>query len=443
MGKDIISSMPNEIIAMILTLLTLKEAVRTSILSRRWKNLWTFFSGFLTFDNSMKTLHMYRDRKTSKRKKCIQFVNEWEKFMSNLERVLRSITSPSLQGLRICIDMGNPQKLADLIKFAADKSVQVLDLDFSYNFISPFIGISDSIRNVLSPALVQMQPLRNLRVLRLAAVDVDDEVIHYFLASCPFLEILVIKESRILEHLRVWGHGLRLKHLELVECKISHIEIYAENLVTFRFNCFQKIENFNLEWIPSLTEASFGGQYSCYLQSNMHDIVVHQLLSQLLVLNLELRAFDLTFLEDLPMFTNVKHLELTIPHVCGMELDRPISLLTAFPSICLLKLKFYRSRLGALPVQPWVANLECEFPKLRELEVSGYRRDPSQIEMLTSIFENAPNLKKIAVDPLSAIHVHRSNDVKDWIRESNHETTLWFVDGLKQYVPPHVELFVL
>ncbi|OIV99335.1 hypothetical protein TanjilG_17145 [Lupinus angustifolius] len=443
MGKDIISSMPNEIIAMILTLLTFKEAVRTSILSRRWKNLWTFFFGFLTFDSSMKTLHMYRDRKTMKLKKCIRFVNRWEKFMSNLEHVLRSITSPSLQGLRICIDMGNPQKLADLIKFAADKSVRVLDLDFSYHFISPFIGVSDRIRNVLSLTLVQMQSLRNLRVLRLAAVDVDDEVVHYFLATCRFLEILFIKESRILEHLRVWGHGLRLKHLELVECKISHIEIYAENLVTFRFNCFQKIETFNLEWVPSLTEASFGGQYSCYLQSNMHDIVLHQLLSQLLVLNLELRAFDLTFLQGLHKFTNVKHLELTIPHVCGMELDRPISLLTAFPSICLLKLKFYRSRLGSLPMQPWVANLECEFPNLRELEVSGYKRDPSQIEMLTSIFENAPNLKKIAVDPLSAIHVHRSNDVKAWIRERNHESTMWFVDGLKQDVPPHVELLVL
>ncbi|KAE9620552.1 hypothetical protein Lal_00019570 [Lupinus albus] len=423
MGKDFISSMPNEIIAMILTLLTLKEARRTSILSRRWKNLWTFFSGFLIFDNSMKTLQMCRDRKTLKLKKCTHFVNEWEKLMSNLEHVLRSLTSPSLEGLRICIDMGNPQKLADLIKFAADKSVRVLDLDFSYHFISTFIGVSDSIRNVLSPTIVQMQSLRSLRVLRLAAVDVDGEAIHYFLASCPYLEILFIKESRILEHLRVWGHGLRLKHLE--------------------FNCFQKIETFNFEWIPSLTEASFGGQYGCYLQSNMHDIVVHQLLSQLLVLNLELRAFDMTFLEGLPKFTNVKHLELTIPHVCGMELDRPISLLTAFPSIYLLKLKFYRSRLGPLPMQPWVANLECEFPNLKELEVSGYRRDPSQIEMLTTIFENAPNLKKIAVDPLSPIHVHRSNDVKAWIRESNHETTIWFVDGLKQYVPPHVELLVL
>lgn len=95
------------------------------------------------------------------------------------------------------------------------------------------------------------------------------------------------------------------------------------------------------------------------------------------------------------------------------------------------------------PEQPWKAALKHEFPNLRELEVSGYRRDPSQIELLTSIFENAPNLKKIVVDPLLSVYRHKSDDVKAWIREQCRDTTIWFVDGLKPYVPPLVEVIVL
>ena len=39
------------------------------------------------------------------------------------------------------------------------------------------------------------------------------------------------------------------------------------------------------------------------------------------------------------MFNNVKHLELGIPQGVTHELDRPVSLLSAFPSITVLKLK--------------------------------------------------------------------------------------------------------
>lgn len=44
-------------------------------------------------------------------------------------------------------------------------------------------------------------------------------------------------------------------------------------------------------------------------------------------------------LEGLPVFHNVTQFELQIPHDCGAELDRPVSLLSAFPSICVLKIK--------------------------------------------------------------------------------------------------------
>lgn len=57
---DRVSDLPDEILVSILSLLTMREAVATCILSRRWRNMWTR-SRSLKFDvsNRAKTMSIY------------------------------------------------------------------------------------------------------------------------------------------------------------------------------------------------------------------------------------------------------------------------------------------------------------------------------------------------------------------------------------------------
>jgi len=53
-------------------------------------------------------------------------------------------------------------------------------------------------------------------------------------------------------------------------------------------------------------------------------------------------------LEALPVLGNVRHLELRIRHRCGGQLDRTVSLLSAFPSISVLKIKVKNDKISNL-----------------------------------------------------------------------------------------------
>ncbi|KAL2328619.1 hypothetical protein Fmac_022046 [Flemingia macrophylla] len=222
--------------------------------------------------------------------------------------------------------------------------------------------------------------MRSLRVLRLASVDVSGEVLECFLATCPMLETIRVVESKCLARFKVWGQGLKLKHLELVECNILYLDVCAPNLVTFRYP--GDYGKFNFASVPRLEEVFFRGRYASYLQLNMQDEDCFRILLQLVNI-FHVMILSQGVIEGLPVFDNVRQLELKIPH-------------------------FLRSNLVDVEHE-WKANLKQE----------------------------------ITVDPLSSYHVDRSPDVKARIRDTRRDSTIWFVDALKPHVPPSVELILL
>lgn len=287
--KDMISKLPDEIIVNILSRLTTKEAARTSILSTRWRYLWLHFHGFLNFDNSLKILRMRRKQCGQFRKTWL-FFTEWQSFMNRLDKILGSIRSPTVQGLRICIDLGNPMKIPEWLNFASEKKVRILDLDFTFTYTYPLMTTSNNIRNTVSPSLLfgpNGFKFESLNVLRLASVDITGETLEHFLSRCSSLETLCVRDSRTLTTLKVVSGSL--KHLELVECNILLLEVSAENLVAFTYSG-EVCVCFPFKCAPKLEEVSFGAQYARYVETCIGDIYFFGLFSQITVLKLELRV---------------------------------------------------------------------------------------------------------------------------------------------------------
>ena len=177
---DRISQLPNDIIVYILSHLTIKEAAITSVLSRKWRYLWTCITG-LNFDADDVLDKIASEPKSRgvERPKYVNWVN----------RVVRQHRGPTIDDFRICFDLDKTTKCAidKWIKFAVGKRVQRLELDLLENgeslrqplrnYTFPYKPLGSTKRSSLSPtALVGF---KSLKALSLKCVNVSGEVFEF------------------------------------------------------------------------------------------------------------------------------------------------------------------------------------------------------------------------------------------------------------------------
>lgn len=132
-----IDRLPDEILIVILSCLNLKEAVRTSIISRRWRYLWQFTSCSLELD-----LYEWN-------------ANCWGEptaFLSWVDQVVKWHQGPSVDKFIVhCQGLNDerPNRICDWIRFAMEKEVKVIDLDVScHDFpnLNKFLSISGEVK---------------------------------------------------------------------------------------------------------------------------------------------------------------------------------------------------------------------------------------------------------------------------------------------------------
>ncbi|KAH9782519.1 GPI-anchored adhesin-like protein [Citrus sinensis] len=241
--EDWFSRFPDDILIHIISGLTLKEAARTSVLSSRWKYLWTFTTS-LDFDKKVKYMSFPPDYQQSK-------------YISWVNKVLELHRGSRINQFRICfrLDAKHKCNITNWVNTAIAKNVRNFELDLSPGTYDNYYEIpQECYKNLQSGC--GLSGIKSLRSLTLCAVNVTGEVVEFFIHNCPLLENLRITQSPDLLSLKVVGSSIPLKCLDIQFCySIKEIEISAPNLLSFKY-IGQDI-NLHVGSLPQLVDVVF------------------------------------------------------------------------------------------------------------------------------------------------------------------------------------------
>lgn len=254
-GVDRLDMLPDVLLSMIVSSLPFKEAVRTSILSKRWVRIWqatknieleeVFFVGREPAD---------QQTRDARRRGFIEFCMNF----------LRLYQEPTVRKFSLSLSNprgdGNGGFVDECIRFAVYRNVEDLELDFSNSAwieddddgvqpesmfdLPPIVYGHENLRSLKLYACgfrpAEFENLNALRHLSLGWLEVGIGEIRYFLKKCPLLESLNLKRCWNATHFEIWGNkdNLRLRRLAIEQCKFLNdwISVEAPNLTYFRYS---------------------------------------------------------------------------------------------------------------------------------------------------------------------------------------------------------------
>nr|XP_011466329.1 PREDICTED: putative FBD-associated F-box protein At5g56440 [Fragaria vesca subsp. vesca] len=412
---DRISALPDDLIVSIVSLLPLKEAAATSVLSTRWRHIWTFVT---TLDFHHDILFQLRSYKR------VRIESELDMYLNWVNSVMKQHRGPCINLLRVYADINDPKYESSIHtwgRFALEKRVQNFDLLLSKNRGFPkrggneikavfstfplshqFVNVdrlgSDlcSKPDILHPCLYTcfsaFSCLKYLRVLEFRFVlGLTGQVLECFLSHCPLLERLTVVRTLGLDSFKVIGPSIALKYLHIHKhTGPVNIEICDVKLVTFIYGGGGI--NLLLKNVPQLVEVSISSRRVSFGQCGSH----HQLEV------FRLRGFVLNNEKHvLPTYVNLKYLELGLKERDSCCLLQLMSFMEASPYLHKLVLKLEttisRSYRREMEVKQ-APNYSHQF--LRVVEVTDYHGRTSDLELVRYLIENAVELKELLMHPV-------------------------------------------
>ncbi|ESQ56201.1 hypothetical protein EUTSA_v10026908mg [Eutrema salsugineum] len=228
--EDFISSMPDEILHQILSFIPTSCAIRTSVLSRRWRHVWC------------ETTSLY--------------IEDLKATAQEINQTLTYFTAPKIMSFHLSLCRYNhfATKIDRWIEFAISHSVQKLSLNLNgrkktYNFPECFylcssikqLSVETGYMYMIPTCIVSWQSLRNLS---LRGCRLRVKPFAKIISGCPNLESLAFK-------------SLSLARLEIDHTSYSPqgpTEIVAPHILYLRLKSSEK--TFTLADVSSLTEAN-------------------------------------------------------------------------------------------------------------------------------------------------------------------------------------------
>ncbi|KAI7734731.1 hypothetical protein M8C21_015438 [Ambrosia artemisiifolia] len=233
LSSNIISTLPQTIIENILCLLPIKEAARTSILSREWRYKWTTIPK-LEFGGSIVSERKTKEKLPYDIASARKNMDHRCKLFNAIHQVLLMRQGPIHEFTFYSNTCGHCFELNQIIlHLSRNHAVKKLKLEFDdvYLYMLPLCAFSlHQLTDLdLSYVGIYHQPIfsgfGSLRCLRLYYVSISTKALLHLLSNCPSLKKLT---------LLVYVGGKDCTIIELFECLpvIEHLTIYGENCHT-------------------------------------------------------------------------------------------------------------------------------------------------------------------------------------------------------------------
>ncbi|KAF7120504.1 hypothetical protein RHSIM_Rhsim13G0198300 [Rhododendron simsii] len=421
-GEDRISSLPDSLLIHILSLIPTKYAVRTSILSLRWKDLWAFVPS-LDFNEwlSAKTVP---DNDLS--------------FMNFVDRVLLLHKLPSIEKFAVRGHSGIAvSHLREWIRVAIMRHVRAVDIqmfaDCPLSLPSELFTCKTLIQLSLGKELEFDTPLSSVWLPNLKDLDVSldhpgNDITQKLFSNCPMLEDLYIRANMENEKdivLNVCAPALKTLELKLVAFldfeqldwglvlsrnKIIINAPVLEDLIVFD----DYLPCYSLENLSSLVSAYINVGHWCMpvVEMKVHGNQLFKILegiTNVKFLTLHTATMGvLDYADDikLPLFRNLIHLELIVPG--DFSWRRLPDLLCSAPNLGTLVMWKVRSCVKDLPNEEgdyycnfsWVEPQKapsCFLSHLENLTIMRFDGEDHELELLKYFLENGKVLKKVLI----------------------------------------------
>lgn len=272
-GVDLFSALPSSLLIIIISLLSFKEAARTSILSKQWQHIWRDTINIQFNENFFVRHDEPEEEQNVQRNAFIDFARQF----------ILSYSQPVVQSFELtCSKQHNfPVDMQTFITFAISRNVKDFALDFSdptwtydnnydavFELPLHFYKLRASLQSLkLYSCSFEACRFTNFSVLTtvsLGWIEISMSTLRGLLENCPMLGDLSLKKCWNTEHFEISMKDLRLKILVIDNCDFIEELLFIDGPQLRYFKYYGILGPFYLKNQRAIVEADldFGMQPS-------------------------------------------------------------------------------------------------------------------------------------------------------------------------------------